>query len=83
MLIFGVIGYVFRKFGYELAPLIIAFVLGPMLETSLRQSLLISKGDISIFFVRPISVACLAIALVLLVSPIILRQSRRIRAKIT
>jgi putative tricarboxylic transport membrane protein len=83
MIIFGVIGYLFRKFGYELAPLIIAFVLGPMLETSLRQSLLISKGDISIFFVRPISVACLAMALLVLSLPLILRGSRRIRERIT
>ena len=83
MLIFGVIGYLFKKFGYELAPLVIAFVLGPMLETSLRQSLLISKGDISIFFVRPISVACLIIALLVLLLPVIMRKSRRIREKIT
>jgi putative tricarboxylic transport membrane protein len=83
MLIFGVIGYLFKKFGYELAPLVIAFVLGPMLETSLRQSLLISKGDISIFFVRPISVACLIIALLVLSLPVIVRESRRIREKIT
>ena len=83
MLIFGVMGYVFRKFEYELAPLVIAFVLGPILETSLRQSLLISKGDISIFFVRPISVACLIIAFVVLLLPVALRQGRRIREKIT
>jgi putative tricarboxylic transport membrane protein len=83
MLIFGVMGYIFRKFGYELAPLVIAFVLGPMLETSLRQSLLISKGDIFIFFVRPISVVCLAIALLLLLLPLVARGSRRIRERIT
>jgi putative tricarboxylic transport membrane protein len=83
MLVFGVIGYLFRKFDYELAPLVIAFVLGPMLETSLRQSLLISGGDVFIFFARPISVSCLIIAIVLLLSPVILRTSRAIRAKIT
>ena len=83
MVIFGVIGYVFRKIDYELSPLVIAFVLGPILETSLRQSLLISGGDIFVFFKRPISVACLAIALTVLLLPVILRGSRRLREKIT
>ena len=83
MVIFGVIGYVFRKIDYELSPLVIAFVLGPILETSLRQSLLISGGDIFVFFKRPISVACLIIALTVLLLPVALRQSRRFREKIT
>ena len=83
MVIFGVIGYVFRKIDYELSPLVIAFVLGPILETSLRQSLLISGGDIFIFFKRPISVACLIIALGVLLLPVALQQGRRMREKIT
>jgi putative tricarboxylic transport membrane protein len=83
MVIFGVIGYLFRKIDYELSPLVIAFVLGPILETSLRQSLLISGGDIYVFFKRPISVACLIIALTVLLLPLILRGSRGIREKIT
>jgi putative tricarboxylic transport membrane protein len=83
MLIFGIIGYLLRKFEYELVPLVIAFVLGPMLETSLRQSLLISGGDISIFFTKPISMSCLIIALLVLISPIILRKSRQMRGKIS
>ena len=82
MLIFGVIGYIFRKFEYEPAPLVIAFILGPILENSLRQSLLISGGDLLIFFRKPISVSCLIIALFLLLSPIFLRRSKQIRAKI-
>ncbi len=55
MLFFGVVGYLMQKYGYEGAPLVLAFILGPMLETSLRQSLLISDGSLSIFFTRPIS----------------------------
>jgi putative tricarboxylic transport membrane protein len=82
MLVFGVIGYVFRKFEYEPAPFVIAFVLGPILENSLRQSLLISQGDFLIFFRKPISVVCLIITLFLLLSPIFLRRSKQIRAKI-
>jgi putative tricarboxylic transport membrane protein len=55
MIFFGVLGYLFRKYRYEAAPLILAFVLGPMLEDALRQSLLMSEGDARIFFSRPIS----------------------------
>ena len=83
MIVFGVIGYIFRKMDYELSPLVIAFVLGPLLETSLRQSLLISGGDVFVFFKRPISVSCLLIALVVLLLPVVLRKSVRIREKIT
>ena len=66
MISFGIIGYLFRKFGYEGAPLILAFVLGPMLELNLRQSLLISKGSLLIFFTRPISAVTVSLAILLL-----------------
>jgi len=65
MVLFGVLGYLFRKFGYESAPLILAFVLGPMLELNLRQSLLLSNGRFSIFFSRPISAIAILLAIVL------------------
>ena len=55
MLFFGVIGYLMRKFDYEPAPLILAFVLTNILEDSLRQSLIISGGSMSIFVTRPIA----------------------------
>ena len=71
MLGFGVLGYFMRKFDYEPAPLILAFVLAPILEISLRQSLIISGGDISIFFVRPISLTLLVISALLLLSALI------------
>ncbi|MDP4908719.1 MAG: tripartite tricarboxylate transporter permease [Burkholderiaceae bacterium] len=71
MLGFGVLGYFMRKFDYEPAPLILAFVLAPILELSLRQSLIISGGDISIFFVRPISLTLLVISALLLLSALI------------
>ena len=67
MLIFGVIGYFLKKYDYEFAPLVLAYVLGPMLENSLRQSLIMSKGSFSIFFARPISGTCFAIAVILLI----------------
>lgn len=71
MLIFGIIGYFMRKLSLEPAPLVLAFVLGPMLETALRQSLIKSKGSFTIFFNRPISATCLIIAIVLLILPLL------------
>ena len=78
MIAFGVIGYFMRKPGYEPAPLVLAFVLGPMLENNLRKSLILSEGDIAIFVTRPISAMCLALALVLLIGPLLpaLRKKR-------
>ena len=61
MIAFGVIGYFMRKLGYEPAPLVLAFVLGPMLENNLRKSLILSQGDLMTFVARPISAACLAL----------------------
>jgi putative tricarboxylic transport membrane protein len=61
MIAFGVLGYLFRKFGYEPAPLVLAFVLGPMLENNLRKSLIMRQGDFSVFL-TPISAVCLGLA---------------------
>ena len=71
MIIFGIAGYLFRKFQYECAPLILAFILGPLLEINLRQSLLYSKGSFLIFFSRPISMVLIIFASIVLVSPFI------------
>jgi putative tricarboxylic transport membrane protein len=68
MIIFGFIGYLLRKFEYEEAPLLLAFILGPMLETNFRQSLIMSDGKLSIFLERPISAAALIISVLLLIS---------------
>jgi putative tricarboxylic transport membrane protein len=68
MIFFGVLGWIMRKFGYEGAPLILAYVLGPMLENSLRQSLLISQGSFLIFVSHPISAIALVFGFLLLLS---------------
>ena len=65
--IFGFIGYVFHKLGTEPAPLLLGFILGPMMEENLRRALLLSRGDWSVFVTRPISACLLAAAVVLLV----------------
>jgi len=62
MIFFGVVGYVLRKLEYEEAPLILAFILGPLLEQSFRQSLVMSNGGFSIFFTRPISAVALIVS---------------------
>ena len=71
MLFFGVVGYLMRKFDYEPAPLILAYVLSPILEDSLRQSLIISGGSMGIFVSRPIAAGFLFVAALLLVSAVL------------
>jgi putative tricarboxylic transport membrane protein len=71
MVIFGLIGYLMRKYHYDPAPLVLAIIIGPMLEVNLRQSLILSHGNLSIFIQRPISGALLIISAALLVLPIL------------
>jgi putative tricarboxylic transport membrane protein len=68
MLFFGALGYVLRKLNYEPAPLVLAYVLGPMVEQNLRQALIVSKGDLGVFVTRPVSAVCLIISVLLLLS---------------
>ena len=68
MILFGFVGYILRKFEYEEAPLVLAFILGPMLERNFRQSLIMSDGRLAIFVERPISAVAFIISLLLLVS---------------
>jgi putative tricarboxylic transport membrane protein len=65
MLIFGVIGYFMKKYDISAGPLVIALVLGPMLEYNLYRALALSRGDVTTFFTRPISGTLLAIAAVM------------------
>jgi TctA family transporter len=65
-ILFGVLGYIFIKLKCEPAPLILAFVLGPLMEENLRRALLISRGDPMVFITRPISAAFLVATALLL-----------------
>jgi TctA family transporter len=65
--IFGVVGYTFIKLGMEPAPLLLGFILGPMMEENLRRAMLLSRGDWSVFVTRPLSASLLAMALLLLI----------------
>jgi putative tricarboxylic transport membrane protein len=68
MVIFGVVGYIMIKLEYEPAPLLLAFILGPLLETNFRQSLIMGQGSFLIFLKRPISAVAIIISLLLFIS---------------
>jgi putative tricarboxylic transport membrane protein len=84
MICFGLVGYILRKFQYEEAPLILAFILGPILEQAFRQSLIMSNGSLAIFVSRPIAFVALALSAALLASTVIgiFRQARKRVAEI-
>ena len=71
MLVFGVLGYLFKKLKYPMAPLVLALVLGDMAESSFRQSMLISQGSLGIFWSNPLAGSITTLALVMLVWPMI------------
>jgi putative tricarboxylic transport membrane protein len=71
MLGFGVIGYLFKKLDYPLAPLVLALVLGDKAEDSFRQAMLVSQGDVMIMFSNPLVGGITTLALVLLVWPLL------------
>lgn len=65
--LFGLLGYGFHKLGLESTPLLLGFILGPMMEEYLRRALVLSRGDWSVFVTRPLSAGLLAAAALLLV----------------
>lgn len=78
MVIFGIFGYFAEKLDFEPAPLLLGFILGPMMEVALRQSLILSKGTgFAIFFSRPISAITLSVAIVLYFSPLFTKLLKR------
>jgi putative tricarboxylic transport membrane protein len=79
MIVFGVIGYTFKKLDYPLAPLVLALVLGDLAENALRQSLIMSQGSLAIFFVRPISAVIMTLALLFFLLPVATPWWRRRR----
>ncbi|MCC7081832.1 MAG: tripartite tricarboxylate transporter permease [Burkholderiales bacterium] len=79
MLLFGVVGYTFKKLDYPLAPLVLALVLGDRAEDSFRQSMLMSQGDVRIFFSNVLVGGITTLALVLLLWPLLVRVLPRTR----
>lgn len=78
MVLFGLVGYLMQKLGFEPAPLALAYVLGPILETALRQSLIMSGGSFAIFVTRPIAGAAMAVVVALLAFQIYSQLRRRL-----
>jgi len=72
MIGFGALGYLLRRLKYELAPMILALVLGPMMERSFREAMMISRGDLAIFLTRPISATILAVGFLVLAGPVVI-----------
>src|SRR5229473_3258797 len=75
---FGVVGYIWVKLECEPAPLILGFILGPLMEENLRRAMLLSRGDATVFFQRPISLTMLLIAaflLLIVVAPVVRKQT--------
>jgi len=70
MLVFGVLGYLFKKLKYPLAPLVLALVLGDMAEASFRQAMLLSQGSLAIFWSNPLVGSIVALAMVMLLWPL-------------
>ena len=74
---FGGLGYVMRKFDFEPAPMVLAFVLGRMAEESFRQALLMSRGNLEILLVRPLATVFVAAATVVMLAPLVAPPIRR------
>ena len=81
MVVFGVLGYLFKKLKYPLAPLVLALVLGDMAETAFRQSMLLSKGSMAIFWSNPLVGSIVSLALVILFWPLVSRLISALRTK--
>lgn len=80
MAAFGVVGYLLRKQGVPMAPLILGFVLGDMMEQNLRRALSISDGEVGILFESPIAIVLWVLSVLMIVLPPVLRMRRRRRA---
>ena len=74
--VFGLIGFAMRRFDFPVAPIVMGLILGPMAEQSMRQALTISAGEFSTFVTRPISGTILAIAVLMLVVPVVLKARK-------
>jgi putative tricarboxylic transport membrane protein len=80
LLVFGLLGFAMRRFGFPVAPAVIGLILGPLAEAQFRRALSISQGDASVFLASPISAGLLAVTAVLAIGPLAWRLLARRRA---
>jgi TctA family transporter len=66
--LFGVLGFLWMKLGFSPTPMLLGFVLGPMMEENLRRAMLMARGDVSVFLTRPISLAFLVVTALILIA---------------
>ena len=78
--VFGLLGFLMRRFDFPVAPAVIGLILGPLAEQQFRRALAISQGDPSVFLTHPISAALLALTAIILFAPVIARSVKRRRA---
>jgi putative tricarboxylic transport membrane protein len=76
LLVFGLIGFMMRRFAFPVLPLILGVILGPLMETKAREALAISGGDVSGLFNEPLAVVIYAITAVVVIVPLLLRRVR-------
>ncbi|WP_405484125.1 tripartite tricarboxylate transporter permease [Streptomyces sp. NBC_00009] len=76
-LAFGILGFLMRRTGYPVAPLVLGAVLGPLTETQFRRALTLAEGDWTVFVTRPLSTAILALAALALIGPLLMRLIRK------
>jgi putative tricarboxylic transport membrane protein len=77
LILFGVLGYLMRVYGYPIAPVIVGLILGPMAEQQLRRALAIAQGDVWTLVHSPLAAALLALAALALVVPLVMRLAGR------
>jgi putative tricarboxylic transport membrane protein len=79
--VFGLLGFMMRRWGFPVAPAVIGLILGPLAESQFRRALAISQGDVSVFFTHPISASLLALTAALVLVPWIIRVVRERRGR--
>jgi len=79
--VFGLMGYAMRRYDYPIAPVVVGLILGPVAESQLRRALSISLGDPLVLVQSPISATLLAVALIALVAPFVMRGLGRFKAE--
>lgn len=77
MVIFGILGFLMKRYGYEPAPLVLGFVLGPIFENAFRQSLIISNSNPAIFFTRLLSACLIILAIAIIIIPLVSKKFKK------
>lgn len=77
MIVFGILGFFLRKWNFSVAPLVLALVIGPMLENALMQSLLMSQGSLSIFYTQPLARSLFILTFLAFAAPVLYRFGRK------